>query len=454
MIKINEYFPLTLDAGHTLVSTRHGGWSVLSNKEYDLFKSGKLNQASQLFENLEKAGIVLTERNTEKTLQDLKIQNSFLFYPTNYHVIAVTNQCNANCVYCHPKAGPEKDEMDESTAKKVLDFIFSIPMSGGVKIIFEGGEPLLKWDLIKSVYARARQKAKEKNLKLQISFTTNLSLMTDEIAQSLAEMGIHPCASFDGPKELHDQHRPLLSGEGSYEKTVSWIRRLKNDYQLKVYALPVITNISLGYGPEAIIDEYLKIGQEEVFFKPFRANGRAINSFGKLAMKPENFFNFWKRGIDHCISLNKKGVKIKELNAVYFINNILSPQRKSMCHRGPCGAGLSILSYTPDGTINACDAARGEKFLDLGHVDKDDYQSVRAKAVSLLNFSPDLTPVCSSCPFIAYCGHCLADTFGRGGKLYMTPESFQCQWQKLALEYIFKKIIENGEDAKILRSWQ
>lgn len=451
----NEYFSLLLDSDHILLSTRHGGWSILTKEEYGVVRSNALYRNSQLFENLEDAGIILTEKSREKIFRDLEQENSFLFHPTDYHVVAITNKCNANCVYCHPGAGPGGEEMNELTAQKIINFIFSVPLAGRLKILIEGGEPLLKWDLVKFIYRESVYKAREKGLNLQFSFTTNLSLMTNEIAKELVEMGITPCASFDGPKELHNQHRPMLGGGESYDKTVYWIQRLKKDYGLKIYVLPVITNLSLKYGPEAIIDEYLKLGQEDIFLKPFRANGRALASFDKLGMRPEDFFDFWKRGIEYCIALNKRGIRIKELNTLYFIDNILSSRRQSMCHRGPCGAGLSILSYAPDGTINGCDSARGEKFFDLGHVDRDDYRSIRTKAISFLKLSPDLIPDCSTCSFVAYCGHCLADIFGRErGLCSESPKAFQCNWQKMAFTYLFRKLSENKEDAVILRTWR
>jgi len=453
-LTVNEYFHFPLDFNKNLITTRHGGWVVLSGEEYDFLKSRRFNENSELFQKLEGSGILLTERGKRKVIRDLKIENSHLFNPTNYHVIAVTNKCNFNCIYCHPDANPQKDEMTEATAKKILDFIFSIPMLRNCQIVIEGGEPLLKWDLMKFIHKEGKRKAEEKNLEFHFSFTTNASLMTEKIAEEISEMKIYPCLSFDGPKELHDKQRPLIDGRGSYDKVTYWFRELREKYKTRAHAIPVITNISLKYGPKAFIDEYLKLGQESVFFKPFRASGRALKSIDNLEMKPEDFFNFWKEGIEYCISLNKKGIKIRELNTIYFITNILSPHRKSMCHRRPCGAGLSILSYNSDGTINGCDATRGQGFLDLGHVDEDDYPTIRSRALPLLALAPDLIPVCSSCPFVAYCSLCLADNFGRENDLYpKVPRSFGCQWQKLAFSYLFQKFSKNDEDAEILRSW-
>lgn len=454
MFSPNEYFTFRLDEGKTLLTTRHGGWAFLSDEEYHLFKAGNLNQDSELFLILEKAGLILTGKSTGKIIRDLRVQNNFVSIPTAYHVIAITNKCNFNCIYCHPDASPYKDEMSGETADKVLDFIFSIPMFEGCQIIIEGGEPLLKWDLIKYLFHKAKKKAAEKNLRLRFSFTTNLSLMTDEIAKDISDMKINPCVSFDGPKELHNKQRPFYGGGESYDKVVYWFKRLKEKYKLRVNAIPVITNLSLKYGPKAIIDEYLKLGMQSVFFKPFRASGRALDDFQELGMKAEDFYEFWRDGIEYCLSLQKKGMEMKELNTIYMVGNIFSPYRKSMCHRRPCGAGFSILSYNTDGTINGCDSTRGQGFLDLGHVGKDDYQTIRSRALPLLALIPDAVPICTNCPFVSYCTICLADTYGRENDIYpKIPRSFSCQWQKLAFAYLFRKISDSPKDAEILRKW-
>jgi len=450
----NEYFPYSLDSNNTLITTRHGGWAILPNEEYQIFKSNNFDENSELFQKLEKAGIVLTKRSTRKIAYDLYQENKFLFtYPT-YHVISITNKCNLNCIYCHPDAKPKKEEMNEETAKKVLDFIFSTPNVKGHQIVIEGGETLLRWDLVKFLYSEAKKRAKEKNLELRFSFGTNLTLMNEKIAKELSENKISPCTSLDGPRELHDKQRPYIDGRGSYENTIYWINRLKTDFKVHIYALPVITKFSLKFGPEALIDEYVKIGQDSVLFKPFRPTGRALANQSEIEMDSESFFEFWRKGIEYCISLSKKGIKIKELNTGYFINNILSSNRPSMCHRRPCGAGVSILSYNCDGTINACDAARIIGILDLGHVAKDNYQTIRAEILPLLALSPDTIPICSSCPFMAYCNPCLVCNWGQGNSLYPRPPiSFECQWHKKAFKHLFEKFL-NKEDVQILQSWQ
>jgi uncharacterized protein len=344
--------------------------------------------------------------------------------------------------------------MSRDMADKVLDFIFSIP-SSQARIVIEGGEPLLKWDLIKYIYRRVKKENKEKQSSYNLSFMTNLTLMTDNIAQELAKMDIHFGVSFDGPKELHNRQRPFRGGKGTYDTIIYWHKRLKEKYGINLGFLPLITKISLEYGPKAIVDEFLKHGVNMVFFKAIRPSGRALDNWPELEMKAEEFFAFWREGIEYCLQLNKKGIKVKERSAGQMLAGILTNKNGAMCQRRPCGAGgFPMLSYETDGSIYACDSVRSVDFFNLGNVEKDTYSSVREKALPLLGLAPDLIPICSSCPFMAYCGMCLAEVAGTENDIYpKIPRSFSCKWQKMAFKYLFKKLAEDNEDSKILKSW-
>ena len=138
-----------------------------------------------------------------------------------------------------------------------------------------------------------------------------------------------------------------------------------------------------------------------------------------------------------------------------MLSNILNTGYESMCYRRPCGAGgFPMLSYGIDGSIFACDSLRCVDFFNLGNVATDTYQTVRLKALPMLALAPDLIPVCSSCPFMAYCGVCPGGAAGQENDLYpKIPRSFQCKWQKEAFKYLFSKLAKEDEDAIILKSW-
>ena len=71
-------------------------------------------------------------------------------------------------------------DMTEETADKALGLIFQSP-SPAIKIEFQGGEPLLNFELIRFVVERAEAINEVEKRSLQFVITTNLAVITDEI---------------------------------------------------------------------------------------------------------------------------------------------------------------------------------------------------------------------------------------------------------------------------------
>jgi uncharacterized protein len=114
--------------------------------------------------------------------------------------------------------------MTWDTAKKAIDY--GLAHSGkDFAVTFYGGEPLLRFDLLRQCVEYVKATAKEVNL--SYSMTTNLVLMTPEIAGYLASVeGFSVVCSIDGPKEIHDANRLAINGNGSFDQAVRGLRYL------------------------------------------------------------------------------------------------------------------------------------------------------------------------------------------------------------------------------------
>lgn len=104
-------------------------------------------------------------------------------------ILEVTEQCNFRCKYCvySEDFSGNRDfgnrRMPTEIAFKAIDW--ALENSGAkLAITFYGGEPLLNFKLMKAVIERSQ--AKRGNKEIVYSFTSNMSLMTREIATYLA----------------------------------------------------------------------------------------------------------------------------------------------------------------------------------------------------------------------------------------------------------------------------
>lgn len=130
----------------------------------------------------------------------------------------LTNDCNLACSYCF-ESNKGKDYMPKEMALDILKATYNVvdPMAGIFTLNMFGGEPLMNWDTFKVVCDYVL----ENNLKIRITATTNLTLLTDEMIDYIDELSIPILVSVDGIKEVHDKHRC-----NSFDKVIENMKKL------------------------------------------------------------------------------------------------------------------------------------------------------------------------------------------------------------------------------------
>lgn len=130
----------------------------------------------------------------------------------------LTNDCNLACSYCF-ESNKGKDYMPREMALDILKATYNVvdPMAGVFTLNMFGGEPLMNWETFKAVCDYVL----ENNLKIRITATTNLTLLTDEMIDYIDELSIPILVSVDGIKEVHDKHRC-----NSFDKVIENMKKL------------------------------------------------------------------------------------------------------------------------------------------------------------------------------------------------------------------------------------
>ncbi len=125
----------------------------------------------------------------------------------------ITKGCNLKCVHCYAHATPKasEDELRKDEVERVIDDLadYGVPV-----ILFSGGEPLYRSDLIDLCYYAAK-----KGIRVVIS--TNGTLITRDVAKRLKDVGLsYVGVSLDGRKETHDRFRGV---DGAYDMAIEGI---------------------------------------------------------------------------------------------------------------------------------------------------------------------------------------------------------------------------------------
>lgn len=457
-------------AGGRLLTNDSGCHALVTEKEFARVMAGGVGRKDPLFRRLAAAGFVRGHMDFEGLAARWRTLNAHLEQGPGLHILVLTLRCNHKCLYCQSSAagvGAKKTDMDRRTALASVDFAFTSP-NRLITIEFQGGEPLLNWEVLKAAVGRAREKAAATGKELKLALVSNFSLMTEEKARFLLENEVSICTSLDGPADLHDRNR-IFAGGNSHAATVKWIkyfqqlhRRQPAEYRVfKPGALLTVSKHSLPRWKE-IIDEYARLGLEDIFVRPLAPIGYARELWDRIGYTPEEFREFYCRSLDYILALNRRGTVLREKTAAMMLEKIVnSVEPGYLDARCPCGAAIGQIAYNYDGSLYTCDEGRmvgweGDDIFRIGSVFKDSMKKVlsgpaaRACAVSS---NLEAQPECSRCAYKPYCGVCPVYNYEAQGSLWGNMRSNgRCRLFKGIFSAIFERL-KSPRDRKVLESW-
>lgn len=450
-----------------IITNDIGDFLFLTKKQFSDFNSGKIETSSNLGRKLDSLDFLEHGDPCDRMIEKCGAKNMHLDADgPSLHIIVVTLRCNHRCVYCQTSShcDDKKTDMDKETAKKTLDFIFSVPQKD-IAIEFQGGEPLLNWPVVKFIIEYAHQKNKTAKKNLELRLVSNYSLMTDEISRYLFKQHVSFCTSLDGPPKIHNKNR-IFEGR-SYERVSFWMKRLVSEYRkirkkdkgyvFQPAALLTVSRHSLKY-PKEIVEEYLSWGIDNMVIRPMNSFGIAKKDWQEVGYTPLEFFSFYKKALDYIIKKNQQGYFFKEMIAMIITRKILRQDYETFLDmRSPCGAVVGQLAYLYDGSIYSCDEGRmaGGDTFKMGSVLKNSYSEViknpNAKALCVASCLENT--VCDFCAYKPYCGVCPVLNYVNYGNIFApAPLSDRCKINKMIIDYIFT-LLQDPKKKKILNLW-
>jgi His-Xaa-Ser system radical SAM maturase HxsB len=339
---------------------------------------------------------------------------SFIEGFTKLHIFVVTLRCDHSCHYCQVSrqtADKSAYDMSLDTAKKSIELMMKSP-ARYVTLEFQGGEPLLAFDLIRQIVPIAKKRADDLGKSMDIVVTTNLANATNDMLRYFRDEEIIISTSLDGPAFIHNTNRPR-PGNDSYELAVRNIERARSVLGVnKVAALMTTTQLSLQH-PIEIIDEYVRQGFHSIFLRPISPYGFAVKTAKKTGYQLDEFLNFYRVGLEHIFNINRGGYSLAEVYAKILLTKILTPYGTGFVDlQSPAGAGVNVLVYNYDGDVYATDESRmlaemGNFTFRLGNVRTHSHREIFTGdafldlAAASCNQS---LPGCSDCAFQPYCG--------------------------------------------------
>lgn len=126
----------------------------------------------------------------------------------------VTRTCNLNCIHCYARATKDKNDM-ELSSEQGLSLIDDLASYGVPVILFSGGEPLMRPDLVELAHHAVKSG-------MRAVISTNGTLITREKSNDLKEIGLsYVGISLDGMEAINDRFR---GRKGAFQDALKGIK--------------------------------------------------------------------------------------------------------------------------------------------------------------------------------------------------------------------------------------
>jgi uncharacterized protein len=222
----------SLDDHEYVLTNQAGEFIVLERPTLEALVRHQLPAMDRFYDDLKsKHFIIDRDSSVAMDLLPLKVRTKLqrLAEFTGLHISVVSLRCEHSCPYCQVSRQSDDKlafDMSVDTAEKALALVFRSP-SHGIKMEFQGGEPLLNFPLIQHIVERATALNMMERRDLQFVIATNLAVINEEILVFCSDHDILISTSLDGPSDLHDANRPR-PGNDSYERAIEGISRVRN----------------------------------------------------------------------------------------------------------------------------------------------------------------------------------------------------------------------------------
>jgi His-Xaa-Ser system radical SAM maturase HxsB len=440
-----------------VITNVSGNFVVLPESQFQEYLAGKLDPSSEIAQKLQRKGFFMDADYVERMAAEYRYRMGINFAGPSLHIVVMTKGCNHQCLYCHASAQYEEDPdnglglaLTGGTAEKIVDTIFSTP-APAFTIEFQGGEPLLNWKTLRHLIEYAEKKRETTGKNVRYALVSNLSLLTEELLEEMAAFPTLSLAtSLDGPKEVHNFNRLLVTKSGNLpsfqtlEEKIRMIRafEMREKRSLLHGAMGVITKKTLSH-PREVVDAYMELGFDKVFLKKMNSIGTAERTGNILGYTYEELEKFYAEYLGYLVELSEKGRFVKDGFLEIILQKIFHPDRMNFVDlRSPCGAGVGQVAYDYTGKIYTCDEGRmieDDVFL-IGHAGDPMEKVVQNESVgAMMDASTVESLPCDVCAYAPYCGVCPIESYQGSGNLY-TNQVFDshCQFFMFLFDYVFR----------------
>jgi uncharacterized protein len=178
-------------------------------------------EKQDLKDKMTQGGFILADEFDEVGLMKIRYWASRFNRKELKLTILPTLRCNFDCVYCY-EARKNLDMSDELQEGLVHFIRQKTRNTEGLTINWYGGEPLMVLDKITWMHDRMVEACEANGCEYRKGgIITNGYLLDRETGIKLRDLDVKTVQiTLDGPRDVHDQRRPLANGKGTFDRII------------------------------------------------------------------------------------------------------------------------------------------------------------------------------------------------------------------------------------------
>ena len=312
----------------------------------------------------------------------------------------LTSHCNLACKHCVVDAGSIPTSVSDLTKEQCIKLIDDLAEFKIGEIVLSGGEPLMRPDFFEIINHIA-------NSGLSMQLSTNATLITESVAQRIADLAANVQVSIDAATpQIHDEFR---QSNGSWKKAINGIKYLV-EYGSPVTLATTVVTLNVHQISELYnLASDLNVTTYRIL--PFVPYGRGRTAFD-LEISPEQM----REVTEYLRDMRETGpINVAPMEFEYTLSPPNETDTQSQSRIG-CDGGVAYCTITSNGEVLPCNFFAG---AETNNVKEHSFQWIWENSRFLNYFRSlvvsDIKGECQNCTWLPKCrGSCVAANFAHG----------------------------------------
>lgn len=360
-------------------------------------------------------------------------------------LLKVVSRCNINCSYCYVyNMGDVRwteipKQMSDATLSRVTGALdeLSRRQIRRFAVVLHGGEPLLLGrEKLAFLLGELRQAL---TTEYPISIQTNGILISETILDVCSEFRASLGVSIDGPEGIHDRHRTDHAGQGTHDKVLEGIARLRSHRDSKFIYAGVLAVIEPTSDPGDVYAFLKNLGAPSIDFL-YRDGNHSLLPYGKASFQSSEY-GHWLCGLLDAYLADPDPVPIRLLDDMMKL--ILGGTGTK---EGVGDADFGIVVIDTDGSVTKNDTLKSnfggaDRFRQPWSVHTHRLTDIvnSAEFAEYHALQRPTAACCLSCPELEVCGGGMPVNRWRNDNGYENP-SVYCADQLMLVRHIRERL--------------